>query len=343
MAKEINRMVGGMDMLDDASVLSWREAETSWSFSDIAILYRTHRQAQMLEKCLQKEGIPYIVTGREDFLEDPAPRGAIAFFRFLLEAEGIMPEGEGGGYSLRAGLAALLGCPPEMAGAFADSWRTAAPSLPPEERLARLREQWGRVQPMSRWFEWVERYRPRAGRENPAKLLLDWMELQQLSGCEPMEKLVNMAVLHKDMASLLQTLLLGQEGDLLRSGDLLGGKGREKSLGKRAEKGRAYAADAVRLMTFHGSKGLEFPVVFLCGVKKGTVPLEGFGRSADLEEERRLFYVGMTRAKEELFLLTGPEPSAFAADIPPALLHQAAASAPKPQPEGRQLSLFDMV
>lgn len=345
-AKEINRMVGGMDMLDAASPLSWR-GEPVRSFSDIAILYRTHRQAQMLEKCLIKEGIPYVVTGREDFLEDGRVRGAVAFFRFLLEGEGLFLEGGKGGFSLRAGLASLLDCSPGQAEDFAADWRETASSRKGETGIGGLKERWGATPPFDQWFAWVDRFRPRVGEENPAKLLLDWMELQQLGGCEPMEKLVNTAVLHTDMADLLETLLLGQEGDLARSGDLSGGSpARKKTQGKKTGRsGRSgeYDADAVRLMTFHGSKGLEFPVVFLCGVKKGTVPLEDYGRPADLEEERRLFYVGMTRAKEELLLLTSPDSSAFLTAIPPALLYHLEAAVSKPQPEEKQLSLFDMV
>ena len=55
----------------------------TWEFSDIAVLYRTHHQARILEKCFQKEGIPYIVKGRDDFLMEESVRGTIQFFRFL--------------------------------------------------------------------------------------------------------------------------------------------------------------------------------------------------------------------------------------------------------------------
>ncbi|MCQ4838252.1 hypothetical protein NE556_24320, partial [[Clostridium] symbiosum] len=57
---------------------------------------------------------------------------------------------------------------------------------------------------------------------------------------------------------------------------------------------KQYRSDAVTLMTMHASKGLEFPVVILCGVRKGLIPLESKGQSGekDKEEERRLFYVG---------------------------------------------------
>ena len=56
-------------------------------------------------------------------------------------------------------------------------------------------------------------------------------------------------------------------------------------------------------MTMHTAKGLEFPVVFITGCEDGLVPCTIMKDGADLEEERRLFYVGMTRAKEQLFLL----------------------------------------
>ncbi len=85
-------------------------------------------------------------------------------------------------------------------------------------------------------------------------------------------------------------------------------------------------ADSVALMTLHMAKGLEFKVVFIAGTEDGLIPYLRDGHD-DAEEERRLFYVGMTRAKEELFLLharsrflygkkTNPQPSPFVREIP---------------------------
>ena len=80
-AKEINRMVGGIDMLDVQMSGHSHRDRGPISFSDIAVLYRTHRQSEVLEKCLRKEGIPYIVTGKDKTLDDDMVRGTCAFSR----------------------------------------------------------------------------------------------------------------------------------------------------------------------------------------------------------------------------------------------------------------------
>lgn len=92
-------------------------------------------------------------------------------------------------------------------------------------------------------------------------------------------------------------------------------------------------ADAVTLLTMHAAKGLEFSVVFITGVEEGLIPYTLAKNDADIEEERRLFYVGMTRAKDELFLLHArnrfiygqrrvASPSSFLAAIPRSFLRE---------------------
>lgn len=91
-------------------------------------------------------------------------------------------------------------------------------------------------------MEQITEFLPRAHKAKPRKLLEEFAEKNNLAEHEPLIQFMNMAVFHKDMASFMQTLLLGEEADIERSA------------------AKTYPADAVRLMTLHGAKGLEFPL-----------------------------------------------------------------------------------
>ena len=308
-AKEINRMVGGIDMLDAHTQKNREEQDHIRSFSDVAILYRTHRQGDVLERCLRQEGIPYVVAGRDDFLADALVRASVGFFRFLLNPSDIA--------SLIQCLQTRWECPEDIRLALRAQWMEALPSTQ-EEAFARLQD-W---EPLGECLRLLQFYRTKILEDSPRALLESWIQDWNAVEHEPLQRLLNMAIFHGRMAPFLQTLLLGQESDLLRSG------------------GRTYDAGTVTLMTLHGSKGLEFPVVFLCGVKKGQIPLESAQRPSDLPEERRLFYVGMTRAKEDLILLTGSDPSPFLADIPMDHVQSGPVSGRRRSASETQLSLF---
>ncbi|HUR40060.1 MAG TPA: DNA helicase II [Verrucomicrobiae bacterium] len=118
--------------------------------------------------------------------------------------------------------------------------------------------------------------------------------------------------------------------------------------------------DCVQLMTLHSAKGLEFPVVFLAGMEQGLFPHMRAVEDGSMEEERRLCYVGMTRAREHLFLshaevrrMHGTEqispPSQFLREIPPALVLetrpriavQRPAFVPRPKAEPRRIMMDD--
>ena len=111
--------------------------------------------------------------------------------------------------------------------------------------------------------------------------------------------------------------------------------------------------DRVALMSLHAAKGLEFPVVFIVGCEEGLLPYLPPNRTADPAEERRLFYVGMTRARQRLILthaarrlLFGQSMenrlSGFVTDIETALreLRQAPRRPPRPKTDDLQLPLF---
>lgn len=282
-AKEINRLVGGIDMLDAQEGFSCTDNRVPRSFSDIAVLYRTHRQAELLEKCLRKEGIPYVVTGREEFLEEPGVRECLRFFRNILD--------------------------PSCQISYCKPWDVCGKQISQDN-----------------YEEIAETFRKMCRRSHPQTIIKAWMEEMGIEENPAMEKLMAMAVFHKTMAEFLDSIVFGRESDLRRCG------------------GKTYTADFVTLMTLHGSKGLEFPVVLLYGARKGMIPLDYGKENTDFEEERRLFYVGMTRAKEELILSASGEESPFLEKLSEGeIIREKAVQKENDSYGGRQMSLFEFI
>lgn len=138
-----------------------------------------------------------------------------------------------------------------------------------------------------------------------------------------MKKLQEMTVFYQTMPEFLNALELGVESDLKRCG------------------GKGYTSGAVTVMTLHGSKGLEFPAVFIYGAEQGSIPLESEKRLADIAEERRLFYVGLTRAEEELILTASGETSEFLKNVPDDMFVPESEERGRKRDEYQQMSLFD--
>jgi len=274
-AKEINRQVGGVDMLD-AHVLSGGlrgKAAGVRGFCDIAVLYRTHRQSAIIERCLIREGIQYRVAGEDDFLSDDAVRYAIAFFKFLLNPDDVF--------------AFLLCCKHlRMADASAAAALYAS-GVREHARLSGIAREAGLKAADSEKLAAFEARLLRCAvalqSENHRTVVESWVRENETGEGAPLQRLVQYVEAYPDLASFLRALTIGREADIVRNGT------------------KTVSPDAVLLTTMHAAKGLEFPVVFISGVNEGIVPLRGVaGRETDIEEERRLFYVGLTRAKEEL-------------------------------------------
>jgi DNA helicase-2/ATP-dependent DNA helicase PcrA len=126
----------------------------------------------------------------------------------------------------------------------------------------------------------------------------------------------------------------------------------EDALGQN-EEDLEYNVEKVSLMSLHAAKGLEFPSVFIIGCEDNLLPLDLMGMKSDPQEERRLFYVGMTRAKEHLYLTHSKRrqlfgqtllqnPSPYLADIAEELKAYEAAkrNIPKKDPDALQMKLF---
>ena len=283
-AKEINRLVGGIGMLE-AHENAWERGERRVrGFDEIAVLCRTHHQAELVEKCLKKESIPYIVAGREEFLKAGTVQECLCFFRYLENPEDI------------------------------EAMKSAA------EQLWNLEwnEMTGEVIRSA-----AEKFRPLYQKKKPQKFVEQWMEEMGLSEDPAMQKLLQMTVFYKTMPEFMKALSLGVESDLRRCGT------------------KKYTSGSVTIMTLHGSKGLEFPVVFIYGVDQGSIPLESEKHPSDIEEERRLFYVGMTRAKEELLLTTSGEMSKFLKKLPDGMVEENVEKRKKEE-NWHQMSLFEI-
>ena len=297
-AKEIARMTGGMGMAEAGQD---RGRERYRSFSDVGVLCRTHRQAQLVERCLRRDSIPCQVTGREDLLQRREARGMLAFLQAVRDPADTA--------ALSTCLQLVWDCLPETISAVVDLSRAAG---------GWDRAFLGEFRAVSGFFQAAQGYFQPLQTEKPLALLTRWEgERGPFPG---LEQLKNMAVFYPTTAAFLDALLLGEEADL-RRGD-----------------GQNYASGAVQVMTLHAAKGLEFPVVFLPFLDQGSLPLESEHRPADIGEERRLFYVGITRAQEELVFLCGPQPSPFLAELPPG--RAAWEHLPSRQPTPEQLSFF---
>lgn len=310
-AKEINRMAGGMGMIE-AHQTAWEYPEKKVrSFDEIAVLCRTHHQAELVEKCLRTESIPYVIAGREDYLSEESVQNSICFFRLIEQTE------------KSENLRELL---------YEEAENTQ------QREIADMCGDISGMEICAKYFwklEWsdmagevvrntLSRYLPFYKKKKPQKFLEQWMEEMELADDPAMQKLLQASVFYKTMTEFLYALELGVESDLKRCGS------------------KKYTSGAVTVMTLHGSKGLEFPVVFIYGVEKGSIPLENEKHPSDKEEERRLFYVGMTRAKEELILTISGEESEFTGAIPADVSVHENEEKKKKEQEWQQMSLFDM-
>ncbi|VBB05797.1 Hypothetical protein LUCI_1008 [Lucifera butyrica] len=318
-AKEINRMVGGIDMLDTQTLAASHKkrpaAKQTRGFADIAVLYRTNRQAEILEQCFLKEGIPYVVAGRDEFLADKPVRETVSFFRFLLNPGDIT--------SLLACLKAKNVTSTDGNLKILDRYVAGKKDI---TALVNILEETSlpvsKLDASEDFIKLLRKYQPILHKEKPGNIIDSWICDNHLSGIKSMDLLFHTSVMHNEMSAFLQNLLLGRESDIVRSGS------------------KDYSPEAVTLMTMHAAKGLEFPVTFICGVNDGMIPLRNSNSDIDMGEERRLFYVGMTRARDELILLTSRTPSPFIADIAQEQLITEKAFKPKQMFQYKQDSLF---
>jgi superfamily I DNA/RNA helicase len=283
----------------------------------MAVLYRLARQAEELAVALERRGIPFQQVRAVPYFMGPAVR---VVTRLILAAAGSADIGE-----WLALLGELRGIGPETIARLEEALPLSGDFF---AMVAGVGLPSGGARQVAELAAALERFRDTAAREGIA----------QAAGAAL--HFLGVDAGHPDVCRL--TTLAGSFGRNLETfGRHLRDSAAETLYDERAE--------GVPLMTLHAAKGLEFPVVFLAGCEEGLLPC-ALWRDADVEEERRLFYVGMTRAKEALILTAsrerpwcgpGERPlSRFVREIPERLVSVAAQDTLRKGKKAEQMELF---
>jgi DNA helicase-2/ATP-dependent DNA helicase PcrA len=288
-------------------------------YGDFAVLYRTNSMSRSFEEALIEARIPYRIVGGVRFYERAEVKDLICYLRVIhnprdsVSAHRIVarpPRGIGEKTAERA---------EQMTSGTGLSFLEACARLVDNEELRTAARH-----ALHDFVELIDYLRSEAGRgslSNLAKLVaektgyLAWLRASsradQQARAENVEEFVNLAAEYErrhpdaDLAMFLEHMAL--MSDIDEAGEL---------------------GNQVALMTLHSAKGLEFPVVVVVGLEDGIFPHErSMGSEPEIEEERRLCYVGITRAMEQLYLtysscrriygeLKAMRPSRFLRDLP---------------------------
>ncbi|MGH7898774.1 MAG: ATP-dependent helicase [Candidatus Binatia bacterium] len=286
---------------------------------DFVVFYRTNTQSRVFEEECLRSGVPYALVGGVKFYERKEVRDIVAYLRVLDN-----PDDE---WSLRR----IINVPARGIGAATiakldDDARASARSLfdtlsaPPVTLSPATR---GKVLD---FVAVLKALRSRAS-SGPIGPLVE--EVFRLTGFLTALETRQREDAESRLEDLREFLTVAQEADA--EGRSLGDFLEQLALVADAD-GLLDARDRITLMTLHTSKGLEFPVVFLVGMEEGLFPhRRSLEHREAVEEERRLCYVGMTRAREQLFITrarrrhvfgseTENPPSRFLGEIPAALV-----------------------
>ena len=295
------------------------------SFRDYAILYRGNHQSRLFEKLLVSNRIPYKISGGMSFFGRTEVKDIMAYLRLLVNQDDDNA------------LLRVINTPTrgigrvtlEKLGNFANIQKCSifAAACHPDLHQVLSGKAFQAVEGFSRW---IVELSDRAVRGDTLACIREMIKTMQyeewLYESSPSPKAAEMGMANiSTLFSWINDMLEGTELDppmtlqevvnrlILR--DMME-RGNEEDDG-----------DQVQLMTLHASKGLEFPYVFMVGMEEGLLPHQSSIDEDNIEEERRLTYVGITRAQRELFFtltkerrqfgeIINPEPSRFLYELP---------------------------
>jgi len=295
-------------------------------FSDYAILYRSNHQSRLFEQQLREHDVPYSISGGISFFELSEIKDVMAYLRVI-----VNPEDDNALLRIvntprrELGTASIQGLV-EHAAALNQGLLESVDDAGLPQRLSPRA-----LQSLQQFKHWLQKMHRRCTADDPLRLVRtilndigyeQWVtdtaadEVQASRKRENLQELLawierlRINDLSADLASVVAKLTLLDALDRDREDDKQNG---------------------VQLMTLHAAKGLEFPFVYLVGMEENILPHKNSIAEESIEEERRLAYVGLTRARQQLVLsytlqrkshgkLSQSEPSRFLTELPDELL-----------------------
>lgn len=308
------------------------QAAEGRSLADFVVLYRTHAQSRVFEDGFLTSGIPYQVVGTLKFYERKEIKDLLAYLRLLVNPQD------------RVSLMRVINVPRRGIGSV--TWTkleeyatgagiTMSQAIRQAEKIPELAP--GGAKAVAGFAQLMDSLRSRMDKLSVTDLVGEVLERSGYLKALEAEKTPEAQSRMENLKEFLSVTQAWDQGT--------GGQGSLEDflaqISLTTEIDNYRGGEAVTLMTLHMAKGLEFPVVFLTGMEEGVFPharcLEDM---AELEEERRLCYVGMTRARQRLYLTrattrtlygttqTNP-PSRFLNEIPDTLIERVGVDFPR--------------
>jgi ATP-dependent DNA helicase Rep len=295
------------------------------NYKDYAILYRGNFQARIFEKVLMTNRIPYKISGGQSFFSRSEIKDIMAYLRLLVNQDDDnaylrivnVPRREIGPATL------------EKVGTYANELHISMFDASLEQGLAAHLPGRG-LASVQQFARWIVETADNAERADPVETIRgfirqmnydDWLYESSPSPKAAEMRMKNVSQLFKWITEMLSGT---EENDPMTLPEVVSKLALRDMMERNEDEEEA---DQVQLMTLHSSKGLEFPFVYMVGMEEGFLPHQTSIDEGNVEEERRLAYVGITRAQRELtFTLTKerrqygevvrPEPSRFLHELP---------------------------
>jgi DNA helicase-2/ATP-dependent DNA helicase PcrA len=294
---KLGLIVTNDEMEEADAVISALEKEIKLkkqTFNHFAVLYRTNAQSRALEDSFRRNGIPYKIVGGIRFYERKEVKDLLAYLRLLVNLKDTI--------SLRR----IINFPPRGIGLktvdkcvnLAKEKKIELFDTLADPSLMGIRGK--QAESLVSFHTLITKYHELLDKLNVGELARTLVDetgiLKYYQGLDTPEDQERLQNVQEVLNSIDEYMTRNPEGRL-------GGFLEEVSLLTDIDQWNEHS-NAVTLMTVHAAKGLEFPVVFMTGLEDGLFPLyNSLNDRKELEEERRLFYVGLTRAKRKVYLL----------------------------------------